>query len=176
MSFPKRYTDISFPEYKFRPGENPHPTEDPEGHSFGRHESAVWYPPERWQDNAIYLFGVDLYNYGYWWEAHEAWESLWKQPQASPTTKKFLQGLIKISAAFLKWHTRQQRGLEQLYDQGVSHLKDVLQEKEIYMGLDLAEHIAKVSRHFTPVVAAEDQWPDPMKDYPALSLKKDNID
>ena len=167
-----RYTDIPFPPYRFIPGENPHPTEDPRGYAYGKPENVIWHGPNEWSRNPQYLYGVDLYNHGYWWESHEAWESLWKKPQANFLIKKFLQGLIKISSAFIKWHLHQQRGLEHLYNEGVSHLKDVLQEQEIYMGLDLAEHIAKVSKHFTSVVAVVEHWPDPAEDYPYIILKK----
>ena len=57
----------------------PHPTQDERGHSYSRGEEApaLYFPPESWRENADYLYGVDLYNHGYLWEAHEAWEGLW---------------------------------------------------------------------------------------------------
>ena len=48
----------AFPPYAFLPGRDPHPTRDPEGHSFGREEEAGRYlPPARWRENEPYLFG-----------------------------------------------------------------------------------------------------------------------
>jgi hypothetical protein len=44
---------------------------------------------------------VDLYNRGYFWEAHEAWEGLWRAA-ADPRERAFLQGLILCAAAALK--------------------------------------------------------------------------
>ena len=168
-----RYTQTLFPDYRYIPGENPHPTEHPHGHSFGKKADK----PERltlvnWQKNETYLFGIDLYNYAYWWESHEAWESLWRQFPKESLTADYLQGLIKISAAFLKWHGRNQNGLDQLYSSGVEHLLKVCQESTVFMGVNLMEHIAKLSEHFRVAVADHEQWPDPCADYPFILLEK----
>jgi len=168
-----RYTDIPFPPYRFIPGTAPHPTEDPKGYSYGKKEEDVlWYPPEQWLHNQQYLYGVDLYNHAYWWEAHEAWEVLWRQPQAAYLTKEFLQGLIKIAAAFLKWQLKQQRGVEQLYNEGIEHLQTVLAQRDIDMGINLMEFITQLSKHFTIVVADVAQWPDPLENYPHIVLQE----
>ena len=44
------------------------------------------------------LRGVDLYNHGFGWEAHEAWESMWHRP-ADSTQAAWLQALIQLAAA-----------------------------------------------------------------------------
>ena len=51
---------------------------------------------------AVFLYGVDLYNHGYLWEAHEAWEGLWHQAKRDALQAEFLQGLIQCAAAALK--------------------------------------------------------------------------
>ena len=33
--------------------------------------------PEQWHLCRPYLYGIDLFNDGYYWEAHEVWEGLW---------------------------------------------------------------------------------------------------
>ena len=88
-----------FPPYRHLPGVTPHPIRDPLGHSYGieEEENENPLPPEMWQQNEAYLHGVDLYNFSYWWEAHEAWEGLWHQ--AEDTYRLFLQGLIQVSAS-----------------------------------------------------------------------------
>ncbi len=46
--------------------------------------------------------GVDLFNHGFPWEAHEAWEPLWfAAPRARPE-RALLQGLIHAAAAVVK--------------------------------------------------------------------------
>ena len=85
---PKR----AFPPYAFQPGKHPHPTRDPKGHSYtGEPEPpADYFEPEEWRDNEDYLFGVDLYNHGYLWEAHEAWESIWHPSKHDAEQADFL--------------------------------------------------------------------------------------
>jgi hypothetical protein len=58
--------------------------------------------PERWRDNKTYLYGLDLFNAGYYWEAHEAWEALWHAAGRKGATADFLKGLIKLAAAGVK--------------------------------------------------------------------------
>jgi predicted metal-dependent hydrolase len=45
---------------------------------------------------------VDLFNHGYYWEAHEAWEGLWHACGRKGTTADFLKGLIQLAAAGVK--------------------------------------------------------------------------
>lgn len=81
---------------------------------------------EMWRKNEDYLYGVDLYNFAYWWEAHEAWEGLWHQ--AEDTYRLFLQGLIQVSASLIKYHMRMLRPLRTLSTAGRDKLRQVLLE------------------------------------------------
>ncbi|WP_245895351.1 DUF309 domain-containing protein [Devosia submarina] len=47
-----------------------------------------------------FLWGTDLFNHGYYWEAHEAWEGLWQM--ALGDEKLFFKGLILLSASGVK--------------------------------------------------------------------------
>ncbi len=50
---------------------------------------------EDWQE---FLLGVELFNNGKFWRAHEAWEQVWRRhPEDS---RMFLQGLILVAAAY----------------------------------------------------------------------------
>lgn len=164
-----RYTQKEFPPYRFIPGEAPHPTENPLGHSYGKPENVrESFLPDEWQRNEQYLFGVDLYNAFFWWESHEALESLWR---AAPChdCRDYLQGLIKISGAFIKWHLRQQRGVEYLYNGGIEHLGKVQRHHGMFMGLDLQQHLEKLAAHFEPVIKNR-CWTDPLNGYPYIVL------
>ena len=132
------------PPYAYVPGRDPHPTRDPDGHSYGHDET----PPEplpasSWRSNELYLFGVDLYNHGYLWEAHEAWETIWhgaKRHDALQAT--CLQGLIQCAAACLKIAMGQPRGLERLCALGTEKLDQVAAAGDDRpMGLDLREFV-----------------------------------
>ena len=90
---PRYLPDRPFPPYAYLPGQGAHPTQHPDGHSYGVEHEAVHLPAERWSENDDYLFGVDLYNHGYFWEAHEAWEGLWQIGGHDASQATFLQGL-----------------------------------------------------------------------------------
>jgi len=138
---PPRYApERAFPPYAYLPGRDPHPTGDPRGHSFGAESGA---PPrhlaaDRWRENEDYLFGCDLYNHGYLWEAHEAWEGLWHLARADTDQADLLQGLIQCAAACLKIPMDQPRGRERLAENGTARLERVARAHGgAYMGLDL---------------------------------------
>ncbi len=73
------------PPYSYVPGGPfPHPIREPSGHSYGHRTEAVPpIEPDGWRDSPAYLRGIDLFNAGYYWEAHEAWEPLWHALGAS---------------------------------------------------------------------------------------------
>jgi hypothetical protein len=167
-----RYSKKSFPPYRFIPGQNPHPTENPQGHSFGVSSGKVVdIDPHLWFVNETYLFGVDLYNHGYWWEAHESWEILWKQSKKDYVTRNFFQGLIKVSGAMLKWYQNKPVGVELLYSGGIEHLKETCHEYETFMGVDLMRHIAKLHEHFIVVISQPEDKTNFYKLYPYLELE-----
>ncbi len=145
MDAPPRRTERPFPPYAFLPGRDPHPTRDPQGHSYSdAPEAPIPYRvPEEWAANEAYLYGVDLYNHGYLWEAHEAWEGLWHASKGDAVQAEFLQGLIQCAAACLKIPMGQPRGTERLAEQGLGRLEQVLRAVgPEYMGLDLAGFLA----------------------------------
>ena len=177
MNFPEhpRYSAKSFPPYRFIPGATPHPTENPQGHSYGRREDPVEnFDPQLWQNSEHYLYGADLYNHGYWWESHEAWEGLWGALAKNDPISHYLQGLIQISAAFIKWNLCEKRGVIHLYHSAMKYLILARDKQEICMGLDLEKHIRKLDHHFKEVISDPAVWPDPTVDFPYVVLSKIN--
>lgn len=108
---PRWLPDLPLPPYAYRPGETPHPTRDPDGHSYDMENTPPPPDPARWRDAADYLWGLDLFNHGYYWEAHEAWEGLWVACGRRGPTATFLQGLINLAAAGFKARLGNRRGL-----------------------------------------------------------------
>ena len=138
-----------FPPYAFLPGRDPHPTRDPQGHSYGEDEGPADYlPAESWRENEDYLYGIDLYNHGFLWEAHEAWEGLWHAAKPDALQASFLQGLIQCAAACLKIPMGQPRGLERLSQLGTAKLEAVAREASgsggSFMGLDVPDFVAEI--------------------------------
>jgi hypothetical protein len=101
MNMP-RYSSRPFPPYTYVPGTGtPQPVNDPTGHMFGIPESRPFpLHPDHWQESESYLYAVDLFNHGFYWEAHEAWESLWHAAGHHGIVADFLKGLIKLAAAW----------------------------------------------------------------------------
>jgi hypothetical protein len=101
------------PPYSYVPGGPwPHPISSPRGHWFGRR------PPKVESDEAgqgprspAFLRGVELFNAGYYWEAHEVWEGLWHAHGRQGATADVLKGLIKLAAAGVKVREGQEHGV-----------------------------------------------------------------
>ena len=136
---------IPFPPYRHIPGATFHPRTHPSGHSYGAAErDSLPLTEENWCANEAYLFGVDLFNYAYWWEAHEAWESLWNLAEHQALSRIYLQGLIQTTAALVKWREGNERGVVKLWRQAREKLVRVGGESPVYMGLDIAELVGCV--------------------------------
>lgn len=142
-----RYTDGALPPYRHRPGRTPHPVRDPQGHSFGKAErDRPTFDRHRWMEDEDYLDGVDLYNAGYFWEAHEAWEAAWKTVGRGSLPGLFLQGLIQVSAALLKRELGSPRGVERLSRKGIEKLERVRRSSESCCGIDLGCFIREIEQ------------------------------
>lgn len=118
-----RHTRIAFPPYRYVPGRSPHPRRDPGGHSYGRPEpGATLLDPAAWATSTVYLYGVDLHNFAYWWEAHESFEALWQATDKEGPLGQTLQGLIQIAASNLKRFMGAESAAQKLGARGLARL------------------------------------------------------
>ncbi|MGH7171096.1 MAG: DUF309 domain-containing protein [Gemmataceae bacterium] len=161
---PRFVLDAAFPPYTFVPGRTPHPVRDPAGHLFGRTlELPPPLDPARWQDSRAYLHGIDLFNHGYYWEAHEEWEGLWRTAGRTGSTADFLKGLIKLAAAGVKVRQGQPRGIASHADGATELFRELAQQlggaDAVYLGLrlhDLLTFAERIERQATGASADED--------------------
>jgi hypothetical protein len=143
---PRLVPDEPFPPYAFVPGRNPHPTGDPSGHSFGV-EPAVpaRVEPNHWQSCRPYLRGIDLFNAGYYWESHVAWESLWLACGRKGIVADFLKALIKLAAAGVKALEGTPDGVKSHSARAAELWRGVMRslgtDRDLFMGLRLNELI-----------------------------------
>ena len=155
---------LPFPPYRHLPGVTPHPIRDPLGHSYGMEDESEdqLLQPEMWKQNETYLYGVDLYNFAYWWEAHEAWEALWHP--AEDTYRLFLQGLIQLSASLIKYHMRMLRPLRTLSTAGRQKLRQVVTEcgdgANNYMGINLTDLLDTADAFFQVFFTETEKVPE----------------
>src|ERR1700722_19821858 len=103
-SRPRWLPQKSLPPYAYLPGKNPHPVRDPAGHSY--HVEPIPVAAEASLSSDAFLWGLDLFNHGYYWEAHEAWEGLWQVADRDGTLRTLFKGLILLSAAGVKIRER----------------------------------------------------------------------
>jgi hypothetical protein len=88
----------------------------------------------------ILLAGIEQYNGGYYFEAHETWEELWLR---SPWPfRHFLQGLIQVAAAFVHLMRHEYPGTIRLLDEGLAKLDGA----SITMGVDAKRLVADALR------------------------------
>src|ERR1700722_3607427 len=92
------------PPYAYLPGKNPHPGRDPAGHSY--HVEPIPVALEVSLSSDAFLWGLDLFNHGHYWEAHEAWEDLWQVADRDDPLRTLFKGLILLSAAGVKIRER----------------------------------------------------------------------
>jgi hypothetical protein len=136
--------DEPFPAYAYVPGRWPHPTGDPAGHSYGV-EPAVpaKVEPERWQECRPYLYGFDLFNGGYYWESHVAWESLWLACGRKGVVADFLKGLIKLAAAGVKALEGKHEGMRSHAGRAAELWREVFRsvgtEQDLFMGFRITD-------------------------------------
>lgn len=100
MSRPRLLPEKSFPAYAYLPGKHPHPVRDPSGHSY--QNGPVSVAVEEALVSEVFRWGIDLFNHGYYWEAHEAWEPLWHAAKQSTQHRLFFKALILLAAAGVK--------------------------------------------------------------------------
>lgn len=140
---PRYCPERQLPERPYVPGRGPHPSTslttlpsepDPPSTWNGTEHSLRSQPNYRW--------GIDLYNHGYYWEAHESWEALWIQATRGADVHTFLQGLIQCAAAALKARMDQPAACTALAKRGLAKLSGILESRERFADIDIRAFIA----------------------------------
>jgi hypothetical protein len=128
------------PRYTHVPGSGtPHPYRDPRGHSYNRRPGTPKpLLEDRWAENRSYLLGLDFFNLGFYWEAHDEWERLWRASPPDSQVGKFLKGLVKLSAAGIKVREESIHGVRRHAASAGEVFADVAAESdaEHFCGLD----------------------------------------
>jgi hypothetical protein len=109
------------------------------------------YPTRRDEERAAYLasltpeellrFGIELYNAGHFWHAHEAWEEVWLE--AEQEMRHFYQGLIQVAACFVHVTRGEYPGSVKLLAAGIEKLETYPAD---CLGVDVASLLAGARR------------------------------
>lgn len=140
-----RLTDNAFPGYTYVPGQQPHPRREASGHSFQQPEPTVsHFDALHWQQCDAYLFGFDLFNHGFYWEAHEQWEAVWLCVGRRGTVADLLKALIKLAAAGVKVREGKPVGVARHFARCIVLLESVANSHTRLAGLDVLRLQAEV--------------------------------
>jgi len=140
-----RYSQRRLPKYRHLPFKNLHPFLDRGGHSYGEKLA----PPESftsedWSKSQEYLYCIDLFNYCFWWEAHERLKYLSIAAGRETETGQFIQGLIQVAAALLKHFMDEADGAQTLAKLGIQNLR---KKNGIYLGIEVETLIHQVEEY-----------------------------
>lgn len=84
--------------------------------------------------------GVELFNSGRYWDAHEVWEHEW-MPDRKGSDGGFYKGLIQVAAGCLHYSRRNRRGAVNKWRSGADYLRPYLPE---HRGISLAPLVSSV--------------------------------
>lgn len=170
-SHPPRYApETPFPPYTYVPGRAPHPVTDPRGHMFGAPPEPIEpSAAEDWSGCRTYRYAIDLFNHGFYWEAHEVWERLWIAAGRRGVAADFLKGLIKLAAAGVKVREGNRAGAGrhlaravQLFQQTIQSQQDPGQRD---FGLDLRKLLEGARKPPPDADAVQDGAVSPVFDF-----------
>jgi predicted metal-dependent hydrolase len=98
--------------------------------------------------------GIDLFNSGRYWDAHEAWEHAWMPDRKGPDAG-FYKGLIQVAAGCLHYGRRNRRGTMNKWGSGADYLRPYLPE---HLGVRLLPLVTTVDEFLIAMKPRE--WPE----------------
>ena len=103
--------------------------------------------------------GVELFNQGRYWEAHEAWERDWMPDRKGPDSG-FYKGLIQVAAGCLHYASRNRRGAVNKWKSGADYLRPYL---PAHRGVQLEPLVEAVDGYLSAIG---------VKSWPALTMPR----
>jgi predicted metal-dependent hydrolase len=97
--------------------------------------------------------GVELFNQGRYWEAHEAWEQAWVPDRYGPD-RGLYKGLIQVAAGCLHHRRRNRRGTLNQWRSGIDYLRPYLPR---HHGLELQPLVERIEVCLTKLETGT--WP-----------------
>jgi predicted metal-dependent hydrolase len=104
--------------------------------------------------NAGLKQGIELFNTGRFWDAHEAWERVWMPDRKGPDAG-FYKGLIQVAAGCLHYGRRNRRGAVNKWRSGAGYLRPYLPG---HLGVRLSPLVASVDGYLEAMKPGE--WPE----------------
>ena len=145
------YSNKPMPAYRHIPFKTPYPEIEDGSHCYTESSTTLAaFSAQSWQDCELYLYCIDLFNQGYWWEAHELLKQVCLAVGRESVIGRFLEAVIQISAGELKHYMQEEKGAQVLLERGLAGL---LVEPPIFLGIEIAAFAADIKE----CLAAENQ-------------------
>jgi predicted metal-dependent hydrolase len=109
---------------------------------------------ERVSSTPRLLRGVELFNRGEYWHAHEVWEEEWTPDRKGPDAG-FYKGLIQVAAGCLHYTRHNRRGAVNKWRSGADYLRPFL---PAHRGVRLAPLVSTVDRFLDAM--QKEAWPE----------------
>jgi Domain of unknown function (DUF309) len=115
---------FAMPRWAYDPGTNAAPDREPL-------ETAKKLIPGRFEQfvpaaDAAFLYGLALHDGGFFWEAHEIWEAVWKAAPMNGRDRIALRALIQIANAGLKQRIARPRAAARLIEEASALLSELI--------------------------------------------------
>ncbi len=141
--------NLQLPLHKHVPGRNARPVD-------GYLESIAALAPGTTSNdtaaiNRVWLFGLELFNHGYYWECHEVLEAVWLNSPPNSRERFLLQGVIHLTNAALKSNMQRDSAVKRLLLLASECFDRAFPEADgVLMGLQFDELKLLASRSPTP--------------------------
>jgi len=114
-------------------------------------------------ERKLYYDGIELFNSGEFFDAHEVWEDAWHM--AWGIKHEFYQGMIQCAVALEHYRRSNPRGVVSLFKSYNEHMRDV---PSPFMGLDVRSFLSQMHDALRPVLEA-----NPLPEKGAIELDVD---
>lgn len=159
------------PETRHVPGQTSRPEASP---AFDAALAAPAYTVDRmWRENETYLYGIELYASGFFWEAHEVWEPVWMRSGGNSRERLLVQGLIQLSNACLKIVMERPDAAARLLTIAHEKIAEAAQGGAHVMGIELSRLASEVTIFSDAMNAWQGNPDDLLKNRPTLAVITD---
>ncbi len=97
----------------------------------------AYAPYDSAEEKRFFYEGVSLFNEGEFFEAHEAWEEIWKNTAGRKA--KFYQGLIQAAVVLEHMNRSNPRGVQRVWASMMTKFDGL---PEVFMGLNIPRFLA----------------------------------
>lgn len=101
------------------------------------------------KSGAHFAEGIRLFNQGNFFQAHEAWEPVWKKAEGEEKT--FYQGLIQAAVALCHVQRGNYAGAVSVY---LKSRPKLAQFPAVWMGIELGQFRSELRRYFAPLLTS----------------------